>query len=297
MKDRKLYVLTCAHKLFIEKGFQATSIQDILDESGIAKGTLYNYFSSKNELLIELFKTLYQKMEKERNDLLIGEDPSDINIFIKQFELQMETNRANKLISLFEEVIFINDPELKDFIRQGQMRMLSWVHQRFVQIFGQDKRDYLWDCAIMFLGILNHNIKYYTLTHDKQLDIQRVVQFSTNRLLTIVEDVSRTEEVLLEADVMDLLFPEDQPDNRETLCSIILSLKKKLHGQPESPKLTELLDFIHEEHREGNPVAPRRFLVESALDTLSEYELIHNQKEWNKLRNFIQQKQATANVK
>ena len=42
MNDRKLHVVNMAHQLFIEKGFQATSIQDILDYSGISKGTFYN---------------------------------------------------------------------------------------------------------------------------------------------------------------------------------------------------------------------------------------------------------------
>ena len=64
MKDRKLHVIKMSHQLFIEKGFLATSIQDILNYSGISKGTFYNYFSSKNELLMELFKSIYIKLEK-----------------------------------------------------------------------------------------------------------------------------------------------------------------------------------------------------------------------------------------
>ena len=60
MNDRKQHVIKMAHQLFIEKGFQATSIQDILDYSGISKGTFYNYFSSKSELLIAIFKTHLQ---------------------------------------------------------------------------------------------------------------------------------------------------------------------------------------------------------------------------------------------
>lgn len=271
MKDRKKHVLTCAHKLFIEKGFQATSIQDILDESGIAKGTLYNYFSSKNELLIALFKTLYKEMEKERNDLLIGQDPSDINIFIKQFELQMETNRANKLISLFEEVIFINDSELKEFIRQSQLRMLSWVHQRFLEIFGEEKREYLWDCAIMYLGILNHGIRYYTMTHDKKLDIHKVVQYSVNRLVKIVEDVSETGEVLVEAESMARWVPqkgEHELPLPHAIAHAVRDLKKKISGEPEYERFVELLDFIQVELSGKHNTAPRRFLVESAMDSL-----------------------------
>ncbi|MGD6776936.1 TetR/AcrR family transcriptional regulator [Sutcliffiella horikoshii] len=271
MKDRKLHVLTCAHKLFIEKGFQATSIQDILDESGIAKGTLYNYFSSKNELLIALFKTLYKNMEKERNDLLIGQDPSDINIFIKQFELQMETNRANKLISLFEEVIFINDSELKDFIQKSQLRMLRWVHQRFLEIFGEEKREYLWDCAIMYLGILNHGIRYYTLTHDKKLDIHRVVQYSVNRLVKIVEDVAQSGEVLVEAESMARWVPHEGDKELplpHAISHAVSDLKKNLSGCVDYERLAELLDFIQQELSGKNGTAPRRFLVESAMDSL-----------------------------
>ncbi|WP_404460988.1 TetR/AcrR family transcriptional regulator [Sutcliffiella horikoshii] len=271
MKDRKLHVLTCAHKLFIEKGFQATSIQDILDESGIAKGTLYNYFSSKNELLIALFKTLYKKMEKERNDLLIGQDPSDINIFIKQFELQMETNRANKLISLFEEVIFINDSELKDFIQKSQLRMLRWVHQRFLEIFGEEKREYLWDCAIMYLGILNHGIRYYTMTHDKKLDIHKVVQYSVNRLVKIVEDVAESGEVLVEAESMARWVPQEGENELplpHAIAHAVSDLKKNLSGGADYERLAELLDFIQQELSGKNGTAPRRFLVESAMDSL-----------------------------
>lgn len=271
MKDRKLHVLTCAHKLFIEKGFQATSIQDILDESGIAKGTLYNYFSSKNELLIALFKTLYKKMEKERNDLLIGQDPSDINIFIKQFELQMETNRANKLISLFEEVIFINDSELKDFIQKSQLRMLRWVHQRFLEIFGEEKREYLWDCAIMYLGILNHGIRYYTMTHDKKLDIHRVVQYSVNRLVKIVEDVAESGEVLVEAESMARWVPHEGDQELplpHAIAHAVSDLKKTLSGGADYERLAELLDFIQQELNGKNGTAPRRFLLESAMDSL-----------------------------
>ena len=117
MNDRKQQVINKAHQLFIDKGFQATSIQDILEFSGISKGTFYNYFSSKNELLIAIFKNVFKQVEQGRNELLIGQDPSNIEIFIKQIEIQLKTNYENKLISLFEEVYFSKDEELKQYIK------------------------------------------------------------------------------------------------------------------------------------------------------------------------------------
>jgi AcrR family transcriptional regulator len=41
-------------RLFEKKGFSETSIQDIVDSLGVTKGTFYYYFSSKEELLMEI---------------------------------------------------------------------------------------------------------------------------------------------------------------------------------------------------------------------------------------------------
>lgn len=41
-------------RLFEKKGFSETSIQDIVDSLGVTKGTFYYYFSSKEELLMDI---------------------------------------------------------------------------------------------------------------------------------------------------------------------------------------------------------------------------------------------------
>lgn len=279
MKDRKQHVIKMAHQLFIEKGFQATSIQDILDYSRISKGTFYNYFSSKSELLIALFKSIYKKLEQDRNELLIGQDPANIEIFITQIELQMKTHRANKLISLFEEVNFSNDVELKQFIKLGNLSMLRWLYQRFIDIFDENTKPYLLDCAIMFMGILQYNLKYYALAHDSNASIHRVVSYSVNRVVKMVEEVSKSGEQLVEPQVLDSWFPDckktDQ-DFQQKLYLTVFSLKNALKPADEqSKKYSELLDFIQDELLHSKE--PRVFLIESALLSLrSSYECFVN---------------------
>jgi AcrR family transcriptional regulator len=41
-------------RLFEKKGFTETSIQDVVDSLGVTKGTFYYYFSSKEELLMDI---------------------------------------------------------------------------------------------------------------------------------------------------------------------------------------------------------------------------------------------------
>lgn len=277
MNDRKQHVIKKAHQLFINKGFQNTSIQDILEYSGIAKGTFYNYFPSKNDLLMAIFKSIYTKMEQERNELLVGQNPADIEIFIQQVELQLRVNRANKLLSLFEEVLVSNDKDLKEFFRNGQIRVLNWIYQRLTNLFGEDKKPYLLDCAIMFLGILNHNLKFNTLANESTSNLNQVVRYSVARLVKIVEEVSESGDQLMKPEQLEKWIPDFQANKgffHQQLSSHVLAVKKEFKEQE---KYHELLDFIHEEllHTKN----PRKFLVESTLATLKSDQNLQKNKD------------------
>lgn len=63
---RKKKVLDTAHRLFIEKGYQATSIQDIIDEAEISKGTFYNYFASKKDCLLAIIEFIEAEGKQKR---------------------------------------------------------------------------------------------------------------------------------------------------------------------------------------------------------------------------------------
>ena len=55
---RRSEILDVAQKLFYLKGYEQTSVQDIITEIGIAKGTFYHYFSSKQDLLDAMIKRM-----------------------------------------------------------------------------------------------------------------------------------------------------------------------------------------------------------------------------------------------
>lgn len=292
MNDRKQNVINKAHQLFIDKGFQATSIQDILDYSGISKGTFYKYFSSKSELLIAIYKTIYKKLEKDRNELLIGKDPSDIEIFIKQLEMQMITNKKNKLIALYEEVMASNDPDLKQFISVSRLRALRWMFHRFIDIFGAEKKPYLLDCAIMFQGIIQHNLQYNRLATDSNEKISIVVRYSVNRLVKMVDEVAYADEQLHQPELIEKWIPGLQKNNHDMIvhfCKLVGSMKnsitKSYPDEYEQEKYLELLDFIQDEIIHTRE--PRKFLIESALQTLQNNQGLFLQKELHQLNQTI----------
>lgn len=54
--ERKNEILDAANALFSQKGFDGTSTADILDKVGIARGTLYYHFKSKEEIMDALIE-------------------------------------------------------------------------------------------------------------------------------------------------------------------------------------------------------------------------------------------------
>ena len=53
-RRREREVLDVAARLFHERGYADTSVQDIADELGILKGSLYHYIEVKEDLLFRL---------------------------------------------------------------------------------------------------------------------------------------------------------------------------------------------------------------------------------------------------
>ena len=60
-EERKNEILDVAEQLFAEKGFDNASTNDIINRIGIARGTLYHHFGSKEEIL----DALVERMSRE----------------------------------------------------------------------------------------------------------------------------------------------------------------------------------------------------------------------------------------
>jgi len=71
---RRDEIVSVARGLFMARGYERTSIQGIIDEVGIAKGTFYHHFRSKEDLLAALVDHL--RAEGEAIIAPIVEDPS-----------------------------------------------------------------------------------------------------------------------------------------------------------------------------------------------------------------------------
>ncbi|MHB1137716.1 MAG: TetR/AcrR family transcriptional regulator [Microthrixaceae bacterium] len=73
-KERRAQLLAFATQEFAEKGYHPTSVADIVDGLGVGKGVFYWYFSSKEELFIEILRTSQKDMRRIQQRAITGVD-------------------------------------------------------------------------------------------------------------------------------------------------------------------------------------------------------------------------------
>ncbi|MED3563289.1 TetR/AcrR family transcriptional regulator, partial [Bacillus xiapuensis] len=198
----------------------------------------------------------------------------------------------NKLFTLFEEVLFSNDAEMKEFLKRGQFFMLRWLYNRFIDLFGEDKKAYLMDCAIMFMGILQQNIHFDFHANGKNTNISRVVRYSVERMVGIVKEVTESGDYLILPELLAKWVPECQKDGQELkgqLLQLSTILKKLINknsqDESEKEKDLELLEFIQDELLQTR--SPRKHLIASTLSTLKEELSSYAEKELQQLERLI----------
>src|SRR5690349_12424014 len=89
-EQTKALILEKASKIFNSKGYRASSISDIMHETGLRKGAIYNHFENKEEIMLSAFSFSIDMMRHLFSEAMAG----------KQGCLE----RLLSIVSVFEEI-------------------------------------------------------------------------------------------------------------------------------------------------------------------------------------------------
>lgn len=90
--DRKSEILDMARSMFISIGYEDTSINDLIKELGIAKGTFYHYFKSKEELLDQVISEVNKEIIKNICEIASLDRSADEKLFMAISSLKVENH-------------------------------------------------------------------------------------------------------------------------------------------------------------------------------------------------------------
>jgi len=154
-------ILSTAKTLFIESGFRATTIAKIAEHANIAKGSIYSYFSSKNDIVKAL---LLQTDETRQNiiDALLNSTHQENDNLIKRY-IELELGEVVKERDFLKAILNSDEmtlnEELIDMLQQLRVNYHMTQQKVILQSFGQPIESHLLDVTT----ILNALLQEYTI--------------------------------------------------------------------------------------------------------------------------------------
>lgn len=133
-ETRKTELLDVASRLFYEQGYHATGIKQIIDAAGIAKGTFYSHFSSKEELGLAWLKAKHESWTRWRNESIATPDrgPREqvLALFTSLRQAMIDCNyRGCMFLNTLAETPDITCPMRKE-IRNHKRGLLEFLRDR-----------------------------------------------------------------------------------------------------------------------------------------------------------------------
>lgn len=171
MDNKKTQIYDSAKELFSLNGFKDTNVSDITKKAGVAVGTFYNYYSSKEKLFMDIFLDENVKLKKSCLQS-IDLNNSPLEVVRQMLSLNIKGMKANPVLkewynkSVFNKIeqIYREENGLKDF---------DFLYDSFYEIIlkwqeeGKMRRDI--DSKIImtiFAAIINVD------THKEEIGIQ-----------------------------------------------------------------------------------------------------------------------------
>lgn len=71
-EDRRAEIIAAATTLFQSQGYENTSMQDVMDTLGIAKGTIYHYYKSKEDLFEAVIFDIVERVTARMQEITAG---------------------------------------------------------------------------------------------------------------------------------------------------------------------------------------------------------------------------------
>lgn len=166
MNEKKRQIQDAALQLFVENGFHGTSTAEIAKTAGVATGTLFHHFKTKQELINSLYLNTKENMLKAVTEDYNAEKPFKLNIknlWLKFSYFGIENSDMFQFIIIFHSSPYITSltkeeaetrfDEIVTFYRKGI------ENQEIKTVKGEMMVEFFW-------GTIFSTVNYFTKHPD-----------------------------------------------------------------------------------------------------------------------------------
>ncbi|TMU84934.1 TetR/AcrR family transcriptional regulator [Bacillus sp. BHET2] len=247
MKEKEKLIIETSIKLFATKGFNATSVQEIVNECDISKGAFYLYFKSKEALLLAIMNYYFKMITAKVNEIENEELPP-YEKFQKQLECQLVEICKHKefiIMQIRENAMPFND-EIHDLLSEMKMDTNRFYKRRLFAIYGKKIEPYFWDITMMIQGFF-HSYLELAMMDKIDLDFAYLSHFILKRTDDLVEGLLKSgDEPVLSFEKLDDLVKDFTASARISESTVLHMIEDALEVvEEENSRVT--LEVIQEE--------------------------------------------------
>ncbi|MFD2637652.1 TetR/AcrR family transcriptional regulator [Piscibacillus salipiscarius] len=262
MNEKKKRIIQGSIELFAKKGFHTTSVQEIADQAGVAKGSFYNYFESKEELIVSIYDYYYATILERMKEAQQESDSREA--LMKQLQIYFDFIIENKpliVMLLRDQVPLGRDAE--SFIIQTRQQNFNWAKNNILSIYGDSIKPYENDVAVLLEGMIN-SYTNWLVVDERTIDRAALPRFIVGRLDDMCQGLIKEQ--------------SSQPIQRlpqvfEERALSLTKIRQKIHSvvKDDSNKALEALDVIEQELQKDTP---QHIIIESMLEHLRKFSAI-----------------------
>lgn len=192
-KEKQKQIVQAAVRVFSRKGFSRTTISNIAEEAGIGKGTVYEYFESKEAVIHKAFDTFMEELMPDFEDLFQSGLPAQEKLIrmITGYSCVLESKENQDLIGLVFDIWAEGirslderrtlEVKMNQFYREYR-RMIADVIDQGIQD-GEFRRDIPTESAASILIGFLDGILVQWILDKKGFPLQSALQASIKTIL------------------------------------------------------------------------------------------------------------------
>ncbi|MCQ1529033.1 TetR/AcrR family transcriptional regulator [Lutispora saccharofermentans] len=191
-EERRLEIIKAAEKLFNEKGFSNTAVSDIVKSIGVAQGTFYYYFKSKDDV----FNAIVEEFLEE-SMAGIAEIARDEKLGTRE-KIELALEKGLELIENNEGVLsYLHTKDNMDLHEKVEKKFVEYASPLVVNVVKQGIQEKLFDLeypdeVVEFLMTGSHylgDVNIYLEDKEEYLKRVRGVQFVIQRVLGVDSNI------------------------------------------------------------------------------------------------------------
>jgi len=174
---RQQEVVATAARLFAERGYQATSMQDLTQATGLAAGGLYHYIGSKEQLLFRICDELLEPLLEHARAIVAREAPATEHLheLLRAWLAHIATHRDHMLVFAQERHVIEREPQWREVRQQRKAfekildEVLARGEQDGTMTFGDRGLTLL-----ALLGMVNHTATWLRPNRRGRLSAEQI---------------------------------------------------------------------------------------------------------------------------